>query len=87
MHEPVPEVGKWLGSVFRGHLNYYAVPLNAPALHSFRHQLIWLWRRTLSRRSQMGHVTWARIHRLAGRWLPPVRIMHPHPWEWLCLNT
>jgi len=87
MHDPVPEVGKWLGSVLKGHLNYYAVPLNAPALHSFRHQLIWLWRRTLARRSQMGYVTWPRIHRLAGRWLPPVRIMHPYPWERLCLNT
>jgi RNA-directed DNA polymerase len=87
LHEPVPEVGKWLEAVFRGHLNYYGVPLNAPALHSFRHSLIWLWRRALTRRSQTGYVTWQRIHRIARRWLPPVRITHPYPSERLCLST
>jgi RNA-directed DNA polymerase len=35
-HEPVPEQGRWLGSVIRGHLAYYAVPGNVRAVRSFR---------------------------------------------------
>ncbi len=31
-HDPVPEVGKWLASIIRGHFNYYAVPLNFDAV-------------------------------------------------------
>jgi hypothetical protein len=40
MHDPVPEVGQWLGSVLRGHLQYYGVPMNAPALLLFRFQQV-----------------------------------------------
>ena len=32
MHDPVPEVGKWLRSVVGGHFRYYGVPMNSPAL-------------------------------------------------------
>jgi RNA-directed DNA polymerase len=87
MHDPVPEVGKWLRSVIQGHINYYGVPLNYAALSGFRYQVIRRWQRALSRRSQTAHVTWARIFRLAECWLPPVRITHPYPWERLCLTT
>jgi hypothetical protein len=86
-HAPVPEVGKWLASVIRGHLNYYAVPLNFPAIAAFHHQVICLWKRALSRRSQKAHVTWGRMRRIAGRWLPRVRIVHPWPTPRLCLST
>jgi RNA-directed DNA polymerase len=78
-HDPVPEVGKWLGSIIRGHLNYYAVPLNFTAVAAFHHQVTCYWRRALSRRSHKAHVTWERMHRIARRWLPPVRIMHAYP--------
>jgi group II intron reverse transcriptase/maturase len=87
MHDPIPEVGKWLRSVVQGHLNYYGVPLNYAALHGFRHEVIWRWQRALSRRSHKAHMTWARISRLAKCWLPLARITHPYPWERLCLNT
>jgi group II intron reverse transcriptase/maturase len=86
-HDPVPEVGRWLGSIIRGHLNYYGVPLNFRALEAFHHQVQWLWKRALSRRSQKGHVTWQRMRRIARRWLPPVRIVHPYPEQRLCLPT
>ena len=86
-HDPVPEVGKWLGSVIRGHLNYYAVPQNFVAIAAFHHQVLWLWKRALGRRSQKAHVTWERMRRLAGRWLPPVRIVHPYPAQRFCLPT
>ena len=29
MHLPIPEQGRWLASVLRGHYNYYAVPDNS----------------------------------------------------------
>ena len=32
MHEPIPEQGKWLQAVVRGHFRYYGVPMNQPAL-------------------------------------------------------
>ncbi len=79
MHDPVPEVGQWLGSVLRGHLQYYGVPMNAPALLLFRFQLTRLWHRTLCRRSQKGRVLWERMKRLIERFLPPVCVCHPYP--------
>lgn len=86
-HDPVPEIGRWLGSIIRGHLNYYGVPLNFTALEAFHHQVICHWKRALSRRSQKAHVTWERMRRIARRWLPPVRIVHPYPDQRLCLPT
>ena len=38
MHEPVPEIGKWLRSVVEGHIRYYGVPMNGTALALFRYQ-------------------------------------------------
>ena len=86
-HFPVPDVGRWLGSVVRGHINYYAVPMNFPSVATFRDRAIWLWRRALSRRSQKALVTWPRMHRLVRAWIPPVRIVHPYPSQRLCLLT
>jgi len=39
MHEPVREQGKWLQAVVRGHIRYYGVPRNQPALFLFRSQV------------------------------------------------
>jgi len=86
-HDPVPEVGRWLASIIRGHFNYYGVPLNSRAIGAFHHWVTWYWKRSLSRRSQKGHVTWERMRRIARRWLPPVRIVHPYPYQRLCLPT
>ena len=79
MHDPIPAVGTWLRSVVGGHIRYYGVPMNQPALHRFRFQVGWLWHRALSRRSQNGRVTWDRMRRLIDRWLPPARVCHPYP--------
>jgi len=79
MHDPVPEVGKWLRTVIDGHCRYYGVPMNSPALRLFRFRIGWLWQRALSRRSQRGRVPWDRMTRLIARFLPPVRIHHPYP--------
>ena len=79
LHHPIPEHGSWLRSVVGGHLHYYGVPMNSPALALFRFQVGWLWHRALSRRSQTGRVRWDRMRRLIDRWLPPARICHPYP--------
>jgi group II intron reverse transcriptase/maturase len=86
-HAPVPEVGKWLASIIRGHFNYYAVPLNFDAIQAFHKQVICLWRRGLCRRSHKGHVTWERMQRIARRFLPRPRIVHPWPDQRLCPLT
>ncbi|MGH3576967.1 MAG: group II intron reverse transcriptase/maturase [Mycobacterium sp.] len=80
MHQPVPEQGRWLASVVRGHMAYYAVPGNTQAVAAFRDQVTRYWLRALRRRSQKGRrLTWPRMHRIATRWLPPARVGHPFP--------
>jgi len=78
-HLPVPEQGRWLASVVRGHCAYYAVPGNSKAIRAFRTQATRHWYRALRRRSQRTRLNWERMGRLATRWLPQARIMHPWP--------
>jgi group II intron reverse transcriptase/maturase len=78
-HEPIPVQGRYLRAVVQGHINYYGVPFNSPALHAFRHQVIRRWHHWLCRRSQRAYVTWERMKRYAVRWIPPARIIHPYP--------
>ncbi|MHB1734646.1 MAG: reverse transcriptase domain-containing protein, partial [Ferrimicrobium acidiphilum] len=78
-HLPTPEQGQWLASVVRGHLAYYAVPGNTDAVAAFRTQVTRQWFKALRRRSQRHRLNWVRMDRLATRWLPPVRVMHPFP--------
>jgi group II intron reverse transcriptase/maturase len=79
MHLPIPEVGRWLESVVRGHFGYFAVPGNLEAAGAFRRQVERHWRRALGRRSQRGKATWEHMRRLFDRWLPKPRVLHPHP--------
>jgi len=79
MHDPVPEVGRWLRSVVEGHFRYYGVPMNRPALATFRFEVVRLWHRALCRRSQRGRVRWDRMLRLVACHLPRARIYHPYP--------
>ncbi|HUZ35368.1 MAG TPA: group II intron reverse transcriptase/maturase, partial [Streptosporangiaceae bacterium] len=61
-HQPLPVQGRWLASVLRGHMAYYAVPGNAHAVRAFRDQVTRQWLRALRRRSQKGRVlTWERM--------------------------
>jgi len=79
MHQPIPEQGKWLQAVVRGHFRYYGVPMNQSALTVFRFRIGWLWHRSLSRRSQNGRVLWDRMRRLITRWLPLPALCHSYP--------
>jgi RNA-directed DNA polymerase len=75
-HDPVPEVGRYLAAVVRGHGQYFGIPGNRRAIRRFRDEVSRLWHHALSRRSQKGSVTWDRMHRLIQRFIPPARIVH-----------
>ena len=81
MHDPVPKVGRWLGQVVQGYLNYFAVPGNATRLSRFRYEVCLAWRRMMQRRSQRHNLPWDRFEILANRYLPPIRITHSYPEE------
>lgn len=80
------EVGPWLRSVVQGHYNNYGVPLNLRALARFRNATVRLWLRAVQRLSQRTRMTWARMKRLATRWLPSPRITHPYPNQRLAVS-
>lgn len=79
MHQQIPEQGRWLAQVVRGYFAYHAVPTNARKMGAFRRHVIRHWLRTLRRRSQRHSISWERIGRLAEKWLPKPRILHPWP--------
>jgi group II intron reverse transcriptase/maturase len=87
LHWPVPKVGAWLGAVVRGHVRYFGVHDNGPAITRFRYAVGWLWKRAVNRRSQNDRTAWERMRRLIDRWLPPARICHPWPNERLLAMT
>lgn len=78
-HEPIGEVGRWLGAVVRGYFNYHAIPGNWQRLSAFRRECLRHWYRALRRRGQRRPITWKRLAPLAARWLPNSRILHPYP--------
>jgi group II intron reverse transcriptase/maturase len=78
-HTTIGEQGKYLRAVVQGHMQYYAVPRNMPALKAFRRAIGRLWWKSLGRRSQRGHITWERMARILKYSLPRVRICHPYP--------
>jgi RNA-directed DNA polymerase len=80
-HLPIPDQGRWLASVIRGHCNYYGVPGNSNAINAFRDQATRHWYWALKRRSQRHRLSWPRMRRIAQRWLPPAHITHPNPLE------
>jgi len=85
MHQGVSATGRWLQSVLRGHVQYFGVPRNSQSLWAFRAHLTRLWKQALNRRSQRRSVTWAKMSRIAKRWLLYPRIVHPYPEERLCV--
>ena len=80
-HASVLAQAAWLRRVVRGYFNYHAVPGNRYALDTFRTQVIRHWLRALRRRSQKHRLNWVRFARLATRWIPRARVVHPYPSE------
>jgi group II intron reverse transcriptase/maturase len=89
INQRIATVGRWLAKVVSGHYQYYGVPRNYDSLHTFRWQVTRRWRQMLNRRSQKRkrRVTWDRMEKIADRWLPRPRIVHPYPSERLHVNT
>jgi RNA-directed DNA polymerase len=67
MYFPIPEQGAYLRSVVLGHLRYYGVPMNGPAISLFRRAVGRLWRRILRRRSQTHRLSWRRMTQYIAR--------------------
>ncbi len=78
-HDRVASTGEWLRSVVQGYFNYHAVPGNLDRLRTFRDRLTRLWRTQLRQRSQRHRLNWNRLGKLAARWLPVPRVLHPWP--------
>jgi RNA-directed DNA polymerase len=78
-HAPVRSTGMWLKSVVQGYLNYYAVPENVKRFGMFRAEVCRAWLHALRRRSQRSRMTWERMRKLADRYVPKVRALHPYP--------
>jgi group II intron reverse transcriptase/maturase len=80
-HAPLGATGRWLASVVRGWLGYYAVPGNFDSLNQFLKAVKKLWLRQIRRRSQRGRSrwTWDRMGHLSAKYLPRARIKHPYP--------
>jgi hypothetical protein len=78
-HEPVSVIGAWLNRVVQGYFNYHAVPTNLMRLDSFRSEVCRAWRHALLRRSQRHRLRWDGFNRLATRFLPYSRKLHPDP--------
>jgi RNA-directed DNA polymerase len=53
---PLPDQGRWLASVVRGHTACYAVPGNTGAVNAFRTQLTGRWYKALRRRGQKTRI-------------------------------
>jgi RNA-directed DNA polymerase len=86
-HEPVPVVGRWLRRVIQGYFNYHAVPGNLRRLSGFLYAVRRSWRHALMRRSQRHRLPWSRFSRVVSKYLPPCKILHPHPSERFYVNT
>jgi hypothetical protein len=78
-HDPPARTGKWLRSVVQGYFHYHAVPGNLDSLQTFRYRLTRLWATQLRRRSQRHRLDWDWMRKLAARWLPVPRVLHPWP--------
>ena len=78
-HRPIPDQGRWLGSVVRGYFAYHAIPNNTRRMAAFRARILRMWLHALRRRSQRSRETWQRMNRLAARWIPRVTVQHPWP--------
>ena len=78
-HHDIWEVGAWLGRVYNGWLNYFAVPGSSRFLRTFRRRLQHLWMRALRRRSQRARLGWKRLERMTELLWPRATIRHPWP--------
>ena len=85
-HHDIWEVGKWLGRVCEGCLNYFAVPGSGRFIRAFHRRLQRLWMRALRRRSQRARFSWKRLERITEILWSRASIRHPWPDQRFAVN-
>jgi RNA-directed DNA polymerase len=76
-HIPIREQCRMLGLKLKGHYGYYGITENSRALVRFRSEVIRLWKKWLSHRSQRAWLDWTAMDRLLVRYpLPPAVAVH-----------
>ncbi|RKH05781.1 hypothetical protein D7X74_34275 [Corallococcus sp. CA047B] len=76
-HVSVKEQHRTLSSKLLGHYGYYGITGNSQALARFRHEVAFIWRKWLNRRSQRQSMPWWKFSAMLKRHpLPPVRAVH-----------
>lgn len=79
IHDPIPEVGRWLRGVILGYDQYHAIPGNGKAIRSFREDIKRYWFKMLRRRGQKRRINWQAFGPIVKRWIPAPKILHPEP--------
>jgi group II intron reverse transcriptase/maturase len=78
-HQTLKSQQQTLGRKLRGHYAYYGITGNFPALRALYGEVKRIWRKWLSRRSNDGYVSWAKMDALLKRHpLPLPRIVHQY---------
>ena len=76
-HMPIRRQRAHLARIIRGHCGYYGLTGNGKRLSGFRHQVIRIWRKWLSRRCRKGYLNWARMNALLRHHpLPTAKVVH-----------
>ena len=74
-HLPVAEQQRVLTWKLRGHSQYYGITGNGKAVSKFFREVVHVWRKWLSRRSQRARMNWERFNRLLARYPLPAPVM------------
>ena len=85
-HHDIWEVGRWLGRVCEGWLNYFAVPGSSRFIRTFLRRLQRLWMRALRRRSQRARFGWRRLERMTEILWPRASLRYPWPDQRFTVN-
>ena len=74
-HLPVAEHQRVLTWKLRGYSQYYGLTGNGKAVSKFFRQVVHVWQKWLSRRSQRSRMNWERFNRLLARYPLPAPVM------------
>ena len=77
-HRPVRQQQAYLWRALAGYYQYFGLRLCSTKLSGVRERVVWLWKRTLARRSQRARrrTDWATLHAAPWFQLPPPRLTH-----------
>jgi len=73
-YRPIGEQRQSLAQKLRGHYVYFGITGNSWQIAKFRYEVVMLWRKWLSRRSQKSRLNWETFNRLLKRYPLPAPI-------------